>query len=579
MKNAIDSVQAGEPRSQLFRIAATLLGLTLVQMICRFGWRMTLVRTSMLSGRDLRDRFATKLFSLSASFFDRMRTGDLMSLATSDVEAVRMSIGAGFILFVDALFFLLTIPFVMAWLSPGLTVLAFITLPLVPIVVIVMERKIHARFQKVQECASQLSSLAQENLMGIRLVKAHAREDAQIRIFREKGEEFARLNQHLARVQTTLGPSLDFLMSLGLVLLLAYGGRKVLGAEVSLGTFVAFQRYIQRLVWPMAALGMAVTYYQRGVTSEERIRKVLEEETGTPEAENPVLPEGAPKEGEKQNLSGSWPGPWRTKGRIELRDLRFRFPGSGKEILHGITLSIEPGERLGIAGRVGSGKSVLLGLLPRLYSVGKGMIFLDGVDVNDWPLEKLRDQVGYVGQDLFLFSDTILENVGLGLPGEFLQETGLDASSVNPVEAFARTASIHEEIARFPERYLTKLGERGNTLSGGQRQRLALARALAREPAVLILDDALSAVDSETEETVLSRLRARAPRATELVASQRISAIEEADRVIVLEGGRIAQVGTHRSLLKERAGPYRLLYEEQELEKEAIAYEESLRKE
>lgn len=558
LKEAVDTIAAGQGASQLWKLAGIYVAISIVQALGRFGWRFFLIRTSMISGRDLRERYANHLFRLSPSFYDRKKIGDLMSLATSDVEAIRMAMGGGLIIFADAVVYLLTVPVAMFFLSPQLTLLAFIPLIAVPFIVVKNERLINERFTKVQESFSRLSALAQENLMGIRVIKGFARENAQIDRFLKTGQEYVRLNLQLSRVQSAFGPTLDFIMSLGLVLLLYVGGGQVIDGALSLGTFIAFQRYIQKMIWPMTAVGLSVTFYQRAVAGSNRLKDVLKEKSDIPENPTPVLPE-------KKTQTAR--GTWRTPGAIEFRNLNFSYPGSNKLALKNISLRIDPGSRIAIVGLIGSGKSSLLNLIPRLYPVSRGSVFVDGVDVNDWPLKDLRDQIGYVSQDTFLFNDTVFENVSLGL-FQYLTGQSLQTSVFNAAEK----AAIHNDILRMDRSYDTQLGERGANVSGGQRQRLTIARALATEPPILILDDALSAVDMHTEELILSGLRQRENRNTEIIAAHRISTVKDSDTIFVMNEGEIIQSGSHSELLKQRNSLYWKFYEQQRLQAEVESY-------
>ncbi len=561
LKGAVDRIVAGEPARALLSLALAYLGISVIQAAGRYAWRMYVIRTSMLAARDLRNRFSGHLLGLSASFFDRRRIGDLMSLATSDVEAVRLMIGAGVLLFADALFYFLVVPIVMYRLSPELTLLAFLPLPVIPWIVMRNDREIHARFAKVQDCLARLAALAQENLSGIRVVKGLASEGVQLARFRALGEEYRQLSLSLARVQTTFGPMLEFTMSLGLAGLLFFGGRTLIdqppGAQVlTLGVFVAFQRYIQQMVWPMAAIGISLSYYRRAATSTTRLQRIFFETSDVADVPAPIVPAAL----------HAGPGA-RTPGRIEFRDLHFRFPGAPADLLKGITLEIQSGERVAFLGTVGAGKSALLSLLPRLYPVGRGMLLIDGIDVNDWPAAELRRQVGYVSQDVFLFSETVVENVALGLHDWIERSGGLSA-----VHQAAALAAVHDEVLSLAASYDTTLGERGVNLSGGQKQRLTIARALAKEPAILVLDDALSSVDVHTEERVLKALRDRPGRNTEIIAAHRLSTIQDADRIAVLADGTLAQLGTHAQLIKDTGGLYWRFYEQQRLREDLERY-------
>ena len=555
LKEVVDITVERRPIYLLFWIAAAYLTTSLVQGVCRYAWRMYLIRASIFAGRDLREKYAHHLFGLSVSFFDRCRMGNLMSLATNDVEAVRIAIGTGLLVFADALFYLLTIPVAMYMLSPKLTLLACLPLPIIPLVVLRNERAIHERFEKVQQCFGKISAITQENLNGIRVVKGFAREESQVQRIREAGEEYIELNLSLARVQSAIGPFLDLIMSFGMIILLFWGGRNMIqnGEQaITLGTFVAFQRYIQKMIWPMAAVGMAVNYYQRSVSSSGRLKGVFSISTDVPEPSAPIAVPSA-------------------QGRLEFKKLNFSFPGSDQLVLKDVDLIVDSGERVAFIGTIGAGKSAILSLIPRIYPIQKGMLSIDGIDVNDWPLEELRRRVGYVSQDVFLFSESILENVAFGL------HEWMDQSSPQVlVQEAARLASVHEEITGFASAYKTQLGERGVNLSGGQKQRLTIARALAKSPSILVLDDALSSVDVQTEEKILQGLRSRPSRNTELIAAHRISTIKDADRIVVLREGRVVQMGTHRQLVSNRSGDYWKFYEQQQLKEELENYQNGL---
>ncbi len=563
LKKVVDVATSHGTTQSLFRLAATYLGIALVQGVCRYLWRMYLVRASLFAGRDLRGRYAAHLFDLSVSFFDRHRMGDLMSLATNDVEGVRLAMGNGVLVFADALFYLVTVPVAMWVLSPQLTLLACAPLPLIPWIVLRNERKVHERLEQVQDCFGRISAMTQESLNGIRVVKGFAQEDVQYRRLKELGEEYMRLSIGVSRVQSTTGPMMDFVMSLGMVTLLFWGGGHLIDqgeTVITLGTFVAFQRYIQKMIWPMAALGMAANFFQRSMSSTKRLKKVFEISSDISEPSEPRLPA----------FRGS-----RTPGGIEFRNLHFEFPGSSQKVLKGIDLKIEPGERVALVGSVASGKSTILSLLPRLYPVTSGSIYIDGVDINDWPIEELRKQVGYVSQEVFLFSESVFENVAFGL--QHWVEKGYSTEGYSQmIEESARLAAIHDEILGLESAYKTRLGERGSSLSGGQRQRLTIARALAKEPSILVLDDALAAIDLQTEEKILQSLRSRPHRNTEVIAAHRISTIKDSDRIIVLDEGMIAQMGTHRQLASQRGGIYWKFYEKQRMTEELESYQNEL---
>ena len=548
LKKAVDSVVELRPYAELLKFAGIYFGVLFVQGFCRWGWRIFLMRASMLAGRDLRGDFARHLFGLPASFYDKNRVGDLMSLANSDVESVRQFLGPGLLTFADALFYLCTVPIAMYWLSPELTLLALIPVPIIPYLVWKLEGAIHDRYKASQDQFSELSAMAQENLNGIRVVKAFAREEIQYSRFRQLGEEYVRLNLRLSRVQSSFGPLMDFFASLGIVLLLWFGGKHVMTGVVTLGTFVAFQRYIQKMIWPMMALGFAASFYQRSIASSARMKEVFVQDTNILPAPAPRLPaDGA-------------------RGKIEVRNLTFAFPGASRPALRDLSFTVEPGMRAAFVGRIGSGKSALFSIFPRIYPAPNGTVFVDGVPIEEWPLEALRAQIGFVSQDVFLFSETVFENVGFGIHGREAKERE------RTIRDAARMAAVDADLLALPQGYATLLGERGVNLSGGQKQRVSLARAIATEPSILILDDALSAVDVKTEEAILAGLRNRPGKNTELIAAHRISTVKDADRIFVLEKGEIVESGTHPELIRRKHGIYAQFYEEQRLKEDLESY-------
>jgi ATP-binding cassette subfamily B multidrug efflux pump len=548
LKKAVDSVVELKPYRDLIIFAGFYFGVLFVQGFCRWGWRIFLIRSSMLAGRDLRGDFAEHLFGLPASFYDKNRVGDLMSLANSDVESVRQFLGPGLLTFADALFYLATVPVAMYWLSPQLTLLAILPLPIIPFIVWRLEGAIHDRYKASQDQFSELSAMAQENLNGIRVVKAFAREETQYSRFRTIGEEYVRLNLRLARVQASFGPLMDFFASLGIVLLLWFGGRHVMTGVVTIGTYVAFQRYIQKMVWPMTALGFAASFYQRSIASSARMKEIFVQKTNIHPPEKTRRPAAT------------------ERGRVEFRNLSFAFPGTTEAVLKNVSLTVEPGMRAAFVGRIGSGKSALFSILPRIYPAPNGTVFVDGIPIEEWPIEELRAQIGFVSQEVFLFSETVFENIGFGIYGRDAAER----ESI--VKASARMAAVDADLLGLPRGYETLLGERGVNLSGGQKQRVSLARAIATQPSILILDDALSAVDVKTEESILSALRKRPGKNTELIAAHRISTVKEADRIYVLEKGEIVEQGTHHELIRHKSGIYAQFYEEQRLKEDLETY-------
>jgi ATP-binding cassette subfamily B multidrug efflux pump len=572
LKDAIDALegftQGGwsltQTQTKMVELAGIYLGLSCIQAVCRYLWRVLLIHSSMNAARDIRRNFASQLFALSSSFFDKRKVGDLMSLATSDVESVRMALGAGLLTLADALFYICTVPVAMFLLSPKLALLSFLTLPVIPLFVLWNEKQVDRRYTLVQARLSRLNALVQEGLGGVRVIKGFAREDAQLERIREAGQAHSQGVLDLARVQSAFGPGLDFLMSMGLVVLIAFGSGWVIEGAVSLGTFVAFQRYIQKMVWPMTAIGFAITHFQKALASTARMNEVLDQKSD-------IVTDAASVRSAESGL-----GPRKIAGEIEFCNLSFQYKGSRTPALSGVSFRIEPGMRVALVGAIGSGKSTLLSLLPRLYPIESGMIRIDGFDINRWDLQALRAQLGFVSQDVFLFSEGVLENIAFGLHDRTLSQIRNEIERAQ-VELSTRVAAVHEEILGFESGYATRLGERGVNLSGGQKQRLTLARAIAREPSILILDDALSAVDVRTEARILSDLKRRPGRNTEIIAAHRISTVKDADRIVVLDRGRVAELGTHERLVASTdPGIYRRFYDQQRLREDLERYLEKM---
>ena len=552
LKRALDTLGTQGAFGIVAECAILFFVVFFFQGVGRYGWRVLLIRASHVSGRNLRQEFADRLFELPSAFYDRNRVGDLMSLSNGDVEGVRQFLGPGLLTFADALFYLCTVPVAMFLLSPHLTWIVLLPLPIIPLIVVAFERRIHARYKASANHYSTLSSMAQESLNGIRLVKAFAKEERQTERFRLLGESYIQLNLRLSRVQSSFGPILDFFTSLGLVVLVWFGGREVIGGAITIGTLVAFQRFVQKMVWPMVAFGFSLSLYQRASASGERLTDVIDRPSE-------IIDGGG-------ETRASARAARRDPRRVEFRNLTFSYPGSSERpALRNVSLRIEPGMRAALVGTVGSGKSSLLQLIPRIYAAPSGTVFVGDVPVEDWKLEELRRSIGMVTQDVFLFSDTLERNISF-------REPGLDAG--------LRTSRVHERLeqAAFSddlvslERGLgTLLGERGVTLSGGQRQRVSIARALFDAPPILLFDDALSAVDVKTESQLLRSLRAHAGDSTLIYSAHRLSSVKDADVIAVFDRGELVQRGTHPELVADRAGPYYRFHEQQRLEEELEA--------
>jgi ATP-binding cassette subfamily B multidrug efflux pump len=540
LRRAIDDLNRGATRHKFFVYALLLLAIAGTKGIFQFLTRWLMIGVSREIEYDLRNDMFSHLSRLDYSYYQKTRTGDIMARATNDLNAVRMLLGPAIMYTANTLVFTVAALAFMWQTSPKLTVYTFLPLPLASIVIQYFGRRIHERYERIQAQFSEISARAQENFSGARLVRAYAQEEAEIALFEKSNQEYVARSLPLARLMGMLWPALELLLGLAIALVLWLGPREVLGGRMSVGDFVAFLTYIIMLTWPVIALGWVINIFQRGMASMGRINEIL---TARPE----ITDSAAASDLREAAITGS----------IEFRNLSFSFDGAHHQVLKEINLKIPAGSSLAIVGPTGSGKTTLVSLVPRIYDVAAGALLLDGRPIEEYPLETLRRNIGFVPQETFLFSDTIRENIAFGVEG----------ATDEQVREAAEAANIAADIEGFPEQYETLVGERGITLSGGQKQRTAIARAIMRDPRILILDDALASVDTYTEEKILNHLREVMQGRTTIFISHRVSTVRSADRIAVLHDGRIVELGMHEELL-ERNGYYTELYNKQLLEEE-----------
>jgi ATP-binding cassette subfamily B protein len=538
IQRTVDALDHHATRRQLVIYCLLMLALAFSKGIFQFLTRWLVIGVSREIEYDLRNDLFRHLESLSYSYYQKTRTGDIMARATNDLNAVRMLLGPAIMYSANTIVFT-ALALVFMWrTSHRLTLYAFAPLPLASILIQYFGRKIHERFERIQAQFSDISARAQENFSGARVIRAYAQEEPEIAQFEKSNQEYVTRSLPLARLMGMLWPSLEFILGLAVVMVLWLGGREVLLHRMSVGQFTAFNTYMLQLTWPIIALGWVINIFQRGTASMGRINEIL--------AAKPEITDAQASPALRQR---------EIEGEIELRDLNFSY--NGVPVLRDINLHISAGSSLAIVGPTGSGKTTLVNLIPRIYDAEVGSLLLDGRPIREYPLEMLRHNIGFVPQETFLFSDTVRGNIAFGV----------EHSSVDEVRAAAEGASIAADIESFPAQYETIVGERGITLSGGQKQRTAIARALIRNPRILILDDALASVDTYTEEKILNHLRQIMRGRTTIFISHRVSTVQAADQIAVLHQGRIVEIGTHDELLA-RNGYYTDLYNKQLLEEE-----------
>jgi len=535
---AMDDIKKGVTRDKLVFYSLVLITIAVAKGIFQFLTRWKLIGISREIEFDLRNDLFKHLEGLSYSYYQRTRTGDIMARATNDLNAVRMLLGPAIMYSANTIVFTAVALFYMWRISHRLTLYAFMPLPITSIVIQYFGRLIHERFERIQAMFSDISARAQENFSGVRVLRAFAQEQPEINAFENANREYIARSLRLVRLMGMLWPTLEVMLGLAIVLVLWLGGREVVLGRITVGKFVTFNTFMVMLTWPIIALGWVINITQRGTASVVRLNQIF--------AEKPEITDVAARPATDL-------GPIR--GEIEFRDLNFNY--NGTHVLKNVNLRIPAGTSLAVVGPTGAGKSTLVNLIPRIYDAAPGTVLVDGRPIQEYPLAELRRSIGFVPQETFLFSDSIRDNIAFGA----------EDASTSDVRTAAEAASIAGDIEEFPEQYETAVGERGITLSGGQKQRTAIARALLRDPRILVLDDALSSVDTHTEEKILSRLREIMQGRTTIFISHRVSTVRNADRIAVLHGGSIVELGTHEELIA-RSGYYTDLYNKQLLEEE-----------
>ncbi len=522
IKEFVDLLPQDPSRSVLLKYAGLLFLTSVVLAVGRYGWRKYLFGPSRKVEFDILNRLFAHLLTLDKSYFQQQKIGDLMSRATNDLRAVRDFVGLALLILVDSTVVIIACVSLMVWINPGLALSVMLPLPLVSILFFKFIKEISKRHQVVQEHLATMTSHVQENLAGIRVLHAFAQEENEKKKFAGLSREYIQKNLRVTKLFGIFTPSLMFTLGVAAMLSLWLGGKAVIGNEMTLGSFVAFNGYLMLLSWPMMGLGYVVNLTQKGLAAMGRIQEIF--------TSKPVIYEG---EGEAADVE--------IEGSVEFKKFSFAYPGAEAQALSQVDLAIPKGQTLAVVGRIGSGKSTLAQMLPRFFDAGQGGLYIDGKSVREFPLAALRQNIGYVDQEPFLFSVSIRDNIALGKA---------DASDAE-IDQAVETAGLSGDLSRFPQGLETIVGERGVSLSGGQKQRIALARALIKQPRILVLDDAFSSLDAETEEFIIKSIKKTVAGITTVIVTHRLSLAREADQIIVMDQGKIVERGTHLNLMQK----------------------------
>ncbi|RLC52684.1 MAG: ABC transporter ATP-binding protein [Candidatus Cloacimonadota bacterium] len=537
MQKAIDNLnQTGFTHQMLLNAALLIIGITIFITILRYFWRLAFVGTAWSMDRDLRQMYYNHLMKLSANFYNKAKTGDLMAYATNDMNAVRMLLAFGFVIGADIIVIAIASLFFMVDISLKLTLLAILPMPFLSFIIMYFGKKIHTRFRQVQKTFATMSGIVQESISGIRVVKAFVQEEAELEKMSKSAKDYVDENIGLVKIFALFHPAMFLLINICMGIVLIFGGQSAILHDITMGEFVAFFQYLGMLVWPMIAIGWIVNMFQRGTASLKRLNSIF----------------GVEPEIVDNNID---PDITELAGKISFKNLKFKYNEESPDIFKDISFEIDAGKTLAIVGRTGCGKTTVIDLLSRVYNPPPNSIYLDEHEIYKVPLNTLRSNMVMVPQEIFLFSDTVANNISLGK----------NEATREDIEEVTKKAQVYDSIVEFENGFDTVIGERGVTLSGGQKQRLAIARALLTDPKILILDDALSAVDTKTEKSILDDLIKMRKNKTTIIISHRISSIQHADKIIVLNDGKIEEEGNHKQLLMNN-GIYADIFEKQQIE-------------